>query len=273
MSVKNVSIPGPCHQSWQQMAPVSGGRHCESCCKTVVDFLGMTNAQLISYLTTHGNVCGRLSTLQLDRVNLQLNGQDAKPQTSWKKWVMTTALLTSTIFYKAAGQTTPVTPEVEQSQPGNYHAAATEEKVVAVKQSGKVIKGRIVDEACMPLNGATVRVVGTNIALATDTNGRFKFHAPISAKQFTVSFVGFETETVAIDSLQNGVQDLKLTPQVVSINNVVVIKSGHYYQRRTELVGAIAVVTGVKTTKKHCWLWRMYYKYIRTPIHNMFIDF
>ena len=246
------------------MAPVDGGRHCESCCKTVIDFAGMTDAQLISYLTTHNNVCGRLSEPQLYRVNLQLNGNDTKTKTGWKKWVMTTALLSSTVLYKVAGQA------INPSLSGSYQTSAPKGKFVAVKGSEREIKGRIVDNACMPLPGATVRVVGTNTILATDTNGRFKFHASRAAKQFTVSFVGFETETVAIDSLQNDAHDLKLTPQVVSINDVVVIKGGHYYQRRTELVGAIAVVTGVQTTKTHCWLWRMYYKYIRTPIHNIF---
>jgi hypothetical protein len=138
-------------------------------------------------------------------------------------------------------------------------------KVVAVKESEREIKGRIVDDACMPLHGATVRVVGTNIVLPSDTNGRFKFHAPIAAKQFTVTFVGFESETIDIDSLRNGVDEVKMRPQVVSINDVVVLQE-YYAQRHTELMGAISVVT----TTKHNWWWRIYYKYIRTPIHNIF---
>jgi hypothetical protein len=263
--IKSITIPKPCDQQWEQMTTADNGRHCAHCCKTVVDFADMTDAQLISYLISHNNVCGRLSEPQLNRVNLQLNGQDAKPKTGWKKWVMTTALLGSTVFYKVHGQAAPSTPKFEQSLSQSYPASFTKGKVGAVKESKREIKGRIVDEACMPLHGATVRVVGTNIVLPTDTNGRFKFHAPIAAKQFTVSFVGFETETIDIDSIRNGVHEVKLTPQVVSMNDVVVIP-GYHAQRHTELVGAIAVVT----TTKHCWWWRMYYKYIRTPIHNKF---
>ncbi|MCR8557110.1 carboxypeptidase-like regulatory domain-containing protein [Mucilaginibacter sp. BJC16-A38] len=263
--IRKITIPERCNQQWAQMTTADNGRHCEQCCKTVVDFAAMTDAQLISYLVSHNNVCGRLSGPQLSRVNLQLNGQDAKPKTGWKKWVITTVLLGSTVFYKVHGQTAPGTPKSEQSIPESYPASVNIGKGVAHKGSERIITGRIVDDACMPLRGATVKVVGTNIVLPSDTNGRFKFHAPIAAKLLTVSFVGFETETIDIDSIQNGVHEVKLTPQVLSMNGVVVVP-GYYAQRRTELVGAISVVI----TKKHCWLWRMYYKYIRTPIHNIF---
>jgi hypothetical protein len=33
-----LSIPAPCEQSWNDMQPALGGRHCNSCSKTIVDF-------------------------------------------------------------------------------------------------------------------------------------------------------------------------------------------------------------------------------------------
>jgi len=266
-SIKSISIPERCHQSWQQMTPVDGGRHCESCCKTVVDFTAMADVEIISYFAVKNNVCGRFNETQLTRVNLQLNGQDTKTESGWKKWVMTTAMLASTVFYKAAGQTVPVAPKVEQVS-ANHPTRAIHEKAVAVKEPRREIAGRIVDEACMPLPGATVRVVGTNIVLASDTNGRFKFHLPKAAKQFTVSFVGFETETVDVDSIQNDNHEVRLTPQVISMNSLVVI-SGYPAKRYASITGGASMVI-TTTTTRHCWLWRMYYKYIRTPIHNIF---
>ena len=263
-SIKSIRIPEPCNQSWQQMTAVDGGRHCESCCKTVVDFTAMADVEIISYFSVKNNVCGRFSEPQLTRVNLQLNRQDTKPKSGWKKWIMTTAMLASTVFYKVAGQTVPVAPMVEQVS-ASHPTGAVNENAVAIKEPRKEIIGRIVDEAYMPLPGATVRVVGTSIVLASDTDGRFKFHAPIAAKQFTVSFVGFETETIDIDSLQNGVHEVRLTPKVVSMNDVVMI-SGYPTKRCTSITGGASVVI----TIRHCWLWRMYYKYIRTSIHNIF---
>lgn len=261
--IKSIRIPEPCSQQWQVMSPVNGGRHCENCSKTVVDFTAMADMEIISHFAVKNNVCGRLSEPQLNRVNLQLTRQDTKTECDWKKWVMTTALLGSTVLYRAAGQT------INPSLPGSYHASVTKGKYAVVKGSARVIKGRIVDDDCMPLPGATVRIVGTSIVFASDTNGRFKFHLPKAATEFTVSYIGFETKTVDIDSLQSGTSDFKMKPQVISINDVMVIR-GYQVQRRTDVVGAITVVTSMKTTKTHSWLWRIYYKYIRTPIHNIF---
>ncbi len=69
--IKSISIPQPCHQSWQQMTPVEGGRHCPSCCKTVTDFSVMTDKEIINYLGRQTNVCGRFNDHQLNRLNQQ----------------------------------------------------------------------------------------------------------------------------------------------------------------------------------------------------------
>jgi len=68
-TIKSISIPEPCNQSWQQMTAVDSGRHCESCCKTVVDFTRMTDAAIINYLATKSNTCGRFTSDQLPRIN------------------------------------------------------------------------------------------------------------------------------------------------------------------------------------------------------------
>jgi hypothetical protein len=267
-SIKSISIPEPCSQQWQQMTPVDGGRHCERCCKTVVDFTAMADVEIISYFAVKNNVCGRFNEPQLPRINLQLNRQDAKSETGWKKWVMTTAMLASTVFYKAAGQTNHIMAKAEQASERRPGGVA-QKKVPVAKERVRVIEGRIVSDVCTPLPGATVRAVGVDIAQPTDTNGYFKLHLPKAIKQFTVSYIGFETETIAVDSLQNGIQDLKLTPQIVSMNSVVVI-SGYNSQRRSDITGGVVSVRAEMVAKKHCWLWRMYYKYIRTPIHHIF---
>jgi len=268
-AIKSISIPEPCSQPWEQMTTVEGGRHCVSCCKTVIDFRTMTNVEIVNYFAVKNNVCGRFNGEQLDRINLQLSMPDARPGTGRKKWLITAALLASTTFFKAAGQTEPVTAKVEQGTSGGYPGNITEGKIKSVKHHSTEIKGRITDDSCAPLAGATIRVLGTDVSLPTDTNGRFKFRLPKTATQFTVSYIGFETATIDIDSLHNGICDLKLVPQVISMNNVVVVTSSGYTQRRADITGGASVVTFVEQ-KKHSWLWRMYYKYIRTPVHNIF---
>jgi hypothetical protein len=50
------------------MTPQSGGRHCDECDKTVIDFTGLTNDEISTYLTQHAGekICGRVSSDQLN---------------------------------------------------------------------------------------------------------------------------------------------------------------------------------------------------------------
>jgi hypothetical protein len=62
-----VSINDPCHESWDKMNPQEQGRHCDSCCKLVVDFTKMSNNAIAKYLAqrTEQKVCGRFKMEQV----------------------------------------------------------------------------------------------------------------------------------------------------------------------------------------------------------------
>lgn len=63
-----LTISTPCHESWEEMSEQERGRFCASCQKTVVDFTGMSDSQLVQFFRNSGeNVCGRLHPDQLDR--------------------------------------------------------------------------------------------------------------------------------------------------------------------------------------------------------------
>jgi len=70
--IKSISIPELCRQQWQIMTPVDGGRHCKSCCKTVIDFTKMSAKEVIAILSSKDNMCGRFETDQLANVNALL---------------------------------------------------------------------------------------------------------------------------------------------------------------------------------------------------------
>ncbi|MCF6402274.1 hypothetical protein L3C95_05275 [Chitinophaga filiformis] len=63
-----ISIPKPCHKSWNEMTPTEQGRFCENCQKTVIDFAGISDQEIISFFNNRkDNVCGRFVSTQLDR--------------------------------------------------------------------------------------------------------------------------------------------------------------------------------------------------------------
>jgi len=71
MSTYQLSIPKPCHESWEGMAPDAQGRFCSKCAATVVDFTTMNAAEVEAFLntTTATKICGRLKPEQMLRKN------------------------------------------------------------------------------------------------------------------------------------------------------------------------------------------------------------
>ncbi len=64
----HLQIPTPCSENWSAMDLVEKGRHCAACQKTVVDFTGMSDAEVVRAISQAGsNVCGRLAPDQLNR--------------------------------------------------------------------------------------------------------------------------------------------------------------------------------------------------------------
>ena len=87
-----LKIPTPCGEDWSRMQPTDKGRHCQSCCKTVVDFTDMSDAEIIRHLSQAGqHVCGRLMPDQLNRTLMpapvQKNGRSG-----WA-WVLASLLM------------------------------------------------------------------------------------------------------------------------------------------------------------------------------------
>lgn len=62
----------------------------------------------------------------------------------------------------------------------------------------QLIKGQVVDASSgEPLIGATVQPTSGGTGVATDIDGRFSLRVPSGAKSLQVSYVGYETVTVA----------------------------------------------------------------------------
>src|ERR1041385_275441 len=61
------SISKPCSEDWNKMTAEEQGRHCQVCCKTVVDFSSRTNDEIIGFLEKNAasKICGRFRKEQL----------------------------------------------------------------------------------------------------------------------------------------------------------------------------------------------------------------
>jgi hypothetical protein len=63
-----LTIPVPCHQSWEEMTENKIGRHCMSCEKTVVDFTKMNTDEIKGYFLNHAKekTCGYFKVSQIE---------------------------------------------------------------------------------------------------------------------------------------------------------------------------------------------------------------
>src|ERR1700733_13036212 len=95
-----IDIPEPCSQSWEQMTPEGKGRHCNSCKQTVYDFTQMSNAEILNFISTHGQVCGNYYKDQLGQL-LQPAKKRRPIFTNFWSWLLSSVLISSS----AAAQT------------------------------------------------------------------------------------------------------------------------------------------------------------------------
>jgi len=62
-----IELENNCHQNWDRMSPAEGGRFCNQCNKTVIDFSGLSHQEILARLSTGTKLCGRFTNVQLDR--------------------------------------------------------------------------------------------------------------------------------------------------------------------------------------------------------------
>jgi len=177
--IVKVTIPEPCHQQWDDMTQAANGRFCASCSKTVVDFTSMTDQQVIDYLSTATNVCGRISALQFSSVNNQIQTSAISPGSIWKRLILAVTMFA--VMHNVKSQTNSPKPATEQTS-----VRITLGKIVvpAKVATPVIITGTVVDKHGIPLAG--IKIKAGNKEFVTAINGVFNLDLPAGTPSFTV---------------------------------------------------------------------------------------
>lgn len=110
----------------------------------------------------------------------------------------------------------------------------------------KRVTGRVTDTNGAPVANAAVRVAGTKVLTYTDANGNFTLSSvPNTAKDLTISYLGYEAQTVAISS---NVQ-VTLKESENALDEAVVIGYGTG-QKLGTIVGTVSRVGSEKIENK-----------------------
>ncbi|HEY5969201.1 MAG TPA: carboxypeptidase-like regulatory domain-containing protein [Chitinophagaceae bacterium] len=220
-----LQIPEPCHEDWDKMTPGDKGRFCDSCKKTVHDFTGMSDAQLIAFFKKQatGSVCGRFYNDQLER-----DFEIPRKRLPWIKYflqlIIPAFLFTSKA--KAQGQTGFLgdTVLVDSNKNGKNLNESCSDKPDMNKS--KRITGKLVDEKGGAIPYATVVIKGTKSGVATDANGNFSIDPFLNQPKTTLIFssVGFETKELIIDTNKTESRcNVELVPMVTATAGEIVV--------------------------------------------------
>jgi TonB-linked SusC/RagA family outer membrane protein len=101
------------------------------------------------------------------------------------------------------------------------------------------VGGKVTDAKGNALQGASIKIKGSDKGTATNVDGIFSLEAPDGAI-LEISFIGYETRSVPVE----GGKTLNITLQESGkgLNDVVVV--GYGTQRKVSLTGAVSTITG-----------------------------
>ncbi|TKB96610.1 SusC/RagA family TonB-linked outer membrane protein [Pedobacter cryotolerans] len=103
----------------------------------------------------------------------------------------------------------------------------------------RTVSGKVVDQAGLPLPGASVKLkIGTAVA-STGLDGSFTIVVPSNGAVLVVSYLGFVTKEV---TAQTAPMTIQLQTDQQSLNEVVVV--GYGTQRRKDITGSVVSVSG-----------------------------
>lgn len=100
------------------------------------------------------------------------------------------------------------------------------------------ITGRVVDVAGVPVRGATITNLRTNVSIQSDSHGDFKLVGAIG-DQLSISFVGFNTLIQSVPQLSGSIFELESSSETLE---EVTVSIGYQKVRKSDVTGAIASV-------------------------------
>ncbi|MET0394117.1 MAG: hypothetical protein ABW019_13285 [Chitinophagaceae bacterium] len=174
-----ITIPKPCHESWEKMEQHEKGRFCGNCRKTVIDFSYLSDTELYHYLRSAREIpCGRFHTSQLNKAIVPPSRKSFAWKNVYKAALTAFAFLTMK-YSGATGTRHEYRVAVQQPDP----------KQQDVDTGNKfIISGIVRNNKDSALEHAEIRI-GETIIAYTDKDGKFSFEIPdnLAGKSFIFS--------------------------------------------------------------------------------------
>ncbi|MES2862566.1 MAG: carboxypeptidase-like regulatory domain-containing protein [Bacteroidota bacterium] len=200
-----ISIPEPCHESWQNMTPVEKGRFCASCQKTVLDFTYLSDNEIINLVNKKDNLCGRINVSQLNR-----NLIETKRVSNYFGY-----FATSVLAFLGLGTGNIIAQEkpTQEQTDSKYLYKPTElDKKITVS-------GVVLDNEGKPLPGTSIIIKNTIEGVQSDEFGKYSISVNLNdVLQFV--FLGFENKEVIVTSNVVNVQLVSENIEIIMVGGI-----------------------------------------------------
>ncbi|WP_460432573.1 TonB-dependent receptor [Arachidicoccus ginsenosidivorans] len=123
--------------------------------------------------------------------------------------------------------------------PPNLQAAVAAKPVIS-------IQGTVTDPNGEPLSGASVSVRGSAKAVITNLTGHFELSVDDADATLIVSMVGYNNKEVSLKGQKE--VHITLTPKVNNLDSIIIV--GYGTQRKVDLTGAVATISGKELSNK-----------------------
>lgn len=227
-----LSIPKPCHESWDAMTPVEKGKFCGSCQKQVVDFSNMSDRQVAEFFKkpSTGSVCGRFMTDQLER-DIEI----PKKRIPWFKYFFQFALPAFLFSMKASAQQTKGKIKV------NTVTKDTTSPVLRPKMG-------LVAPICRP------QLMGDISIERPALSGSLELKI-VDEKGSIIPYASIETGVIGKGGAANKDGLFKLDKSILKMDGKIFVSAGGF-ERKEVLVKTFSHITGTFTVtlQKKGWL-------------------
>ena len=198
-----IQIANPCHESWDNMLPEERGRFCSSCKKSVIDFTGMGDYDVLQWVeNSNGNFCGRFFNDQLNR-NLLSQNIKKRPKLSLIRYFLSFLLVSS----ECNSQSSAVKPDIVQNDEyrrGENSVTNFLDSAILPKPASNdsdVFRGRIVDSAHGEPIPFAIIMISSRRGISADADGNFAISKKqmIGIKTLKIRGIGIIEQTIDVN--------------------------------------------------------------------------
>ncbi len=122
----------------------------------------------------------------------------------------------------------------------NNHVVIRRAEAQAQQQAVRTVKGKVLEKGTnTPLPGATIKIKGTSLGVATGIDGNFELTIPMEDAVLEISFIGYKNTEIAV-----GTRDeitIYLESDIEEISEVVV--TGFQRREKAVMVGSVSTAT------------------------------